>query len=279
MAALFLNRCSALLLVLLLTGCEALLFYPQRQLLRDPAAVGLAYREVSIPVADSALHGWWLPAQEPRATLLFAHGNAENISTHLASVYWLPSEGINVLLVDYRGYGRSPGRPSLDNAVADLQASWHWLLAQGDAAPLPLLGFGQSLGASLMGVAVAREREALAGRLKGLVLDAGFADYASIAREQAAKAPLTWLLQLPVAWAMPKGYDLIDALPQLPRAPLLIVHGRQDTVVGVQHAQRLFERAAQPKQLYLYDGGHIGSFHDRLSRQRLLDFIADSLAD
>ncbi len=279
MATLLLNwRYPGLLLLLLLAGCEGLLFHPQRALLRDPADIGVAYREVSIPVADSALHGWWLPAVDPRATLLFAHGNAENISTHIASVYWLPAQGINVLLVDYRGFGRSPGRPTVANAVADLRASWRWLLTQPDAADLPLLGLGQSLGASLMAVAVARERDALAGRLKGLVLEAGFSDYAGIAREQAAKSSLTWLLQKPAAWVMPVGYDAIDALPVLPAAPLLIVHGRQDAVVAVQHAQRLYQRALPPKRLYLYDGGHIASLQQPPGRQRLLDFIADSLA-
>lgn len=269
-----------LLLCFQLSACEGLLFFPQQQLLRTPADVGLSYSDVQITVDDSAtLHGWWLPAVgEATATVLFAHGNAENISTHIASVYWLPAQGINVLLVDYRGFGRSPGRPTVANAVADLRASWRWLLTQPDAADLPLLGLGQSLGASLMAVAVARERDALAGRLKGLVLEAGFSDYAGIAREQAAKSSLTWLLQKPAAWVMPVGYDAIDALPALPAAPLLIVHGRLDAVVAVQHAQRLYQRALPPKRLYLYDGGHIASLQQPPGRQRLLDFIADSLA-
>lgn len=276
MASAFLGRAAALCLaVVLLSGCEALLFFPQHQLLRTPEDVGLAYQDVRIPVGNTVLHGWWLPAEQPHATLLFSHGNAENISTHLASVYWLPKEGVNVLLIDYRGFGKSEGVPSVAAAVEDVRASWQWLLAeQGD---WPLFGLGQSLGASLMAAATAREAEALTGHIAGLVLDAGFTRYSAVAREQAAKSPLTWLLQWPVGWAMPSGFDPIDALSSLPPAPVLIIHGRRDPVIALHHAQQLHEQAKSPKSLYVYDGGHIESFHRAATRQRLLDFIDESV--
>ena len=276
MATTLLTRRALLLVVgVLLSGCEALLFFPQQQLLRTPKDVGLDYRDVHISGESGGLHGWWLPAEQPRATLLFTHGNAENISTHLASVYWLPKEGVNVLLVDYRGYGHSGGVPSVSGAVDDVRASWQWLLAeQGE---LPLFGLGQSLGASLMAVATAREAVALEGRLAGVVLDAGFTGYADVAKEQAAKNPITWLFQLPAAWAMPSGFDPVDALPMLPPAPLLIIHGRGDQVIAKHHAQKLYESANSPKSIYFYEGGHIESFHRPEGRQRLLDFIDENL--
>lgn len=68
MASAFLGRAAALCLaVVLLSGCEALLFFPQQQLLRTPEDVGLVYQDVRIPVGNTALHGWWLPAEQPRA--------------------------------------------------------------------------------------------------------------------------------------------------------------------------------------------------------------------
>ena len=97
-----------LVIALELGSCANLLFFPQRDLVLTPDQVGLAYRDVWFEAADGTrLHGWFLPAEKKMAlsaacTVLFLHGNAENISTHLASVSWLPAQGYNVFLFDYR---------------------------------------------------------------------------------------------------------------------------------------------------------------------------------
>lgn len=267
---------SLVLLVGLLSGCEALLFYPQSTLLRTPAQVGVTYEDVVLDGEGGVtLHAWWLPAEIPRATLIFAHGNAENISTHLAGVYWLPAQGINVLLVDYRGYGRSTGYPSVSGAVSDLQVAVRWL--EDKETGLPWFALGQSLGASLMGAAVTGLPPDGRRHLAGVVLDAGFSEYARIAKEQAAKHWLTWSFQYPAAWAMPDGYDLSESVPAISPAPLLLIHGERDAVIGVEHARRLYAAAKAPKQLFLYDGGHIETFQRPEGREALLDFIASSL--
>ena len=119
------SRVFVLIFVFVLSACESLLFFPQQQLVRSPADVGLAYADVRIAIADGGtVSAWWLPAEgKAEATVLFAHGNAENISTHLASVYWLPARGINVLLIDYRGYGQSYGEASVRGAQMDILAA------------------------------------------------------------------------------------------------------------------------------------------------------------
>ena len=107
----------SLLVTLQLGACTSLLFYPQRELVLTPDRVGLAYRDVWFKAADGTrLHGWFLPAgmnvvRGEACTVLFLHGNAENISTHIGNVAWLPGKGYNVFLFDYRGYGRSAGEP------------------------------------------------------------------------------------------------------------------------------------------------------------------------
>ncbi len=226
--------------LLCLSACEALLFYPQATLVRNPAQVGLRYEDVRLDsTGDVSLHGWWLPAEgEAVASVLFLHGNAENISTHLASVYWLPAQGVNVLLLDYRGYGQSTGTPSLAGVVADACSGIDEVLRRAAMQALPAFVLGQSLGASISGHALAHCRQTYPG-LAGVILDAGFTRYRDIARETAAGHWLTWALQYPAAWAMPKGYDLLDAMPRLPAVPLLLIHGRQDPVVPYHHAKAL----------------------------------------
>lgn len=265
--------------VMLSSACSRLLFYPDSDWQRTPADVGVAYRDIHLTAADGiALSAWWLPAQgEPRGTVLFLHGNAENISTHLASVYWLPEQGYQVLLLDYRGYGKSQGSPSLPEVFLDIDAALDWLLASGELRDQPLYVLGQSLGASLASYSLASHPQALA-RLDGVVLDAAFTGYSDIAQEVASRSWLTWLFQYPVAWSMPSGFDPVDHIAAIAPVPVLIVHGRQDQVIPYAHGQALMAAAGSPKSMLSYDGPHIATFMDMENRQHLLTFLRDAPA-
>jgi alpha-beta hydrolase superfamily lysophospholipase len=269
------RRWPAALLATLLTGCSGLLFVPMKPLVRTPADIGLQYRDVALTAADGTpLSAWWLPARGPaKGTVLFLHGNAENISTHIGSVYWLPAEGYQVLLLDYRGFGQSAGKPLIPEVFADIRAALDWLGKEPAARDVPLFLLGQSLGASLGGY-LAGADAALRARFKGVVLDAGFARYSWIAREAAAQSWLTWSLQWPIAWSMPDGYDLVDQVGRISPVPLLLIHGTQDEIVDYRHARALFEAAREPRFLLSYDGPHIGSFQDPGIRAALLGFFA-----
>ena len=115
----------ALLLALGLAGCTSTFFQPHRVLVQTPAQLGMDYQELGLRAQDgTALNAWYLPARGPaRATVLYLHGNAENISTHFANVAWMPVEGFNVLALDYRGYGASGGSPSLAGVQLDIDAA------------------------------------------------------------------------------------------------------------------------------------------------------------
>lgn len=266
----------AVAMAVALCGCSRLLFYPSPQMVRTPASVGLAYRQVEFHAQDGTrLSAWWLPVTgQAKGTVLFLHGNAENISTHLASVYWLPAEGYQVLLLDYRGFGLSAGEPGIPEVFQDIRAALAWLGADDSGGQPPLYLLGQSLGASLGGYLVGAEPEVRA-RFSAVVLDAGFARYSWAAREVAARSWLTWPLQWPIAWSMPDGYDLLDQVANISPVPLLLIHGTDDRIVDHHHAQALFDAAKEPRFLLSYDGPHIGSFQDPEIRRALLRFFAD----
>ncbi|WP_259643245.1 alpha/beta hydrolase, partial [Pseudomonas syringae] len=103
-------------LVLALTGCSSMLFYPEQGVPFTPDKARLQYQDVNLTAADGTrLHGWWLPAKEGvpvKGTVLHLHGNGGNLSWHLGGVWWLPEQGYQVLMLDYRGYGESQGEPS-----------------------------------------------------------------------------------------------------------------------------------------------------------------------
>jgi fermentation-respiration switch protein FrsA (DUF1100 family) len=262
-----------------LSGCSRFLFFPQKQWVRTPEQLGIEYEDVALTSADGTqLSAWWLEAYgEVKGTIVFFHGNAENISTHLGSVYWLPEKGYQVLILDYRGYGSSQGKPGIPEIFEDISAALEWTLAEPRANDKPIFVLGQSLGASMSGYVVAT-RQDLNDGLTGVVLDAAFASYPQITREVASRHWLTWAFQYPASWTMPRKYNLIDYVDQISPTPLLIIHGTQDTIIPFKNGEELFAAAREPKNFMRYDGPHIETFKDLQLREMMLSFFADAPA-
>lgn len=257
-------------LALLLSGCANLLFYPMSKLVALPSDWGLSYEDVTLKSEGLTLHGWWLPesADGPgKGTVYFLHGNAENISTHFHSVKWLPAQGYNVFLLDYRGYGLSEGEPDLPGVIADVRAGYAWLRERHGSAPLIVLG--QSLGGGLAGFAMATEPVKPAA----VVLDAAIASYPRIAGEVARRNWLTWPFAPLAEIAMPENYDFESVVGQLAGVPLLFFHSTEDSVVPQGHTRTLFELAHEPKYKVLTQGPHIATFALQENREHLLAFL------
>ena len=257
-----------------------MMFYPTTQWVRTPAQLGIEYEDLEIRSSDGTrLSAWWLKASgKPKGTVVFFHGNAENISTHIGSVYWLPEQGYQVLLLDYRGYGHSEGTPVFPEVLDDIVASLEWVLDDSQVQALPVYVLGQSLGATMSGYVVATRPE-LRARLTGVVLDAAFTRYSEMARDIAARSWLTWAFQYPVAWSMPDGYDLLDHIPQVSPVPLLLIHGTQDEIIPFANGEKLFIAAGEPKRFLQYDGPHIATFRDLELREMLLAFFTDAAGE
>lgn len=261
-------------LVVMLASCSGLFFFPYRGHLQTPDQLGLAYEDIYLKAADGVqLHAWFLPATGPvRGTVYYLHGNGENISTHIHSVHWLPDEGYNVLLLDYRGYGLSEGKAALPGALWDIKAGLQWLLEQRGIADKPLYLLGQSLGASLAIYFAATDKQARQ-HLSGVISDAAFTRYGDIVRHVAAGNWLTWLLQYPASWVVVKRYNPIDYIARITPLPLLVIHSRDDAVIPYQHGERLHQAAASPKQFLETRGFHGGTFNEAGNREVLLSFF------
>jgi fermentation-respiration switch protein FrsA (DUF1100 family) len=269
-----LTRIGSVLFVTLAAGCTTTFFQPQRVLIDTPASAGLEYQALAPRAADGVeLSAWFLPARgTARATVLFLHGNAENISTHYASVAWMPAEGFNVLALDYRGYGKSGGSPSLAGAQLDIDAALRTLLERPDVDRRRIVLFGQSLGGALAIHYAAHGAQR--GALRALIADSAFSDYRAIVSEKLAGFFLTWPFQWLPALTVDNGYSPLASVHALSPLPLLLIHGDGDPVVPPQHARRLYDAAAQPKELWMVPGaGHIQSLRDPGLRRRLGDFI------
>ena len=257
----------ALLLTGLLSACTAttsLFFYPQTVWVATPADAGLHYEDVWLTAADGTqLHSWWLPAQGDKPDsgimVLYLHGNAENISSHSRSIYWLPAAGVSVLALDYRGFGASSGQALLPSVLQDVEAAAAFLRSRFPQKKLIVLG--QSIGTAL-----AVNFVAAAGpqyQVQGLILDAAFTGFGSVAREAMSSSWLGWLIW-PFTVLVPADWD--PRHKTLPAdLPVLMLHSPDDRVVGYRQGRQLFEHwQQQPRRAPLCwldsRGPHIASF-------------------
>lgn len=269
-----LGALGPILAMTLLSGCGHLFLMPDEERVLNPGTLGVGFEEVRIDDGRGpVLQGWYLPAQSERVagSVLFLHGNAQNISNHLLSVYWLPERGFNVLLVDYRGYGASGGTATLSGSAADAQRALAYL-AEREAQAIPLAVLGQSLGGGLAPCAVARSPHR--SRIEAVILDSAFAGFRRIAREKLDAFWFTWPLQVPLSWTVPDEYSAVRYIADLSPIPVLVIHGKADRIVPVDHARSLFAAAEEPRSLWLVpEAGHIQALRREEVRDRLASYL------
>ncbi|NLF07507.1 MAG: alpha/beta hydrolase, partial [Pirellulaceae bacterium] len=218
-----------------------LIFFPTRY----PGGVwkpeGLEYEDAWFSSADGVrLHGWHVPHDNPRAVILFCHGNAGNV-THRASVLKILHDyaGASVMIFDYRGYGRSEGKPSGPGVLADARAARAWLAEREQIPESVIVLLGESIGGAVAVDLAARDGA------RGLVLESTFD-----ALPEVAAYHYPWL---PVRWAMRTRLDSASIIGRY-RGPLLQAHGDADAIVPLQLGRRLFDAAGEPKRFVLLPG-------------------------
>jgi hypothetical protein len=224
---------------------QNLIYYPPRYPLgfEPPEKYGLHLEEVWIRAGDGVrLNAFYFSNPSSRKVLLWFHGNAENIGYGLEQMKAFTELGVNILEVDYRGYGKSEGKPDEVGLYRDAEAAYRYLLEARRFQPEDVIFFGQSLGG-----AVAVE---LASRhpCGGLVLQSTFTSARDMARRMFA---------IPFfAFAIKSRFDSIGKMARV-RAPVLIVHGTNDEIVPFAMGQKLYALAPEPKQFLAVAGaGH-----------------------
>lgn len=257
-----------------LQACTHLMFAPMKELVRTPEQVGVEYKDIVIKSGnDTLLHGWHLPAVvDVKGSIVFFHGNGENISTHLATVYWLPEQGYEVFLVDYRGYGLSKGDVDLAGSIADVDAAIQYALDNKNSDKgLVVLGhsFGGSLG--LYSVAVSDIKDDIAA----VISIGAFSDYRQIVKDVLSRSWVTWIFQWPLSYTINNEYAPVDYVHRISPVPLLLMHSGDDEVVPYYHSESLFSLAQQPKYLERLTGDHNHTFQYEENRVILLDYLTN----
>jgi fermentation-respiration switch protein FrsA (DUF1100 family) len=239
-----------------------MVFHPDRTIEATPDDWGLGYQDVTLQADDGVpLHGWFLPGRPGAPVLLFLHGNAGNISHRGETVAIFHRLGLQVFIIDYRGFGRSGGSPSEEGLYRDARAAWRYLTEVRGLAPGDIVVFGRSLGGIVAAQLAAEMQPA------GVILESSFSSAKDVAR---ATFPLLSRLVL-----VRYRFDGEDAARRL-RCPVLVLHSPDDEVIPYALGRRLFEAAPNPKRFAELRGGHNDAFlRSQPQYERVLaDFIA-----
>jgi hypothetical protein len=171
--------------------------------------------------------------------LLWCHGNAGNIIHRLENLAELHHSGLAVFLFDYRGYGRSGGRPSEEGLYQDALAAYGHLTETRGVEPRRIVIFGRSLGSAVAGDLASRRPAA------GLILESAFPSIRHLAK--------AYLWGLPAHWFLTAQFNLAERLPKI-HMPVLVIHGDRDQTVPLSFGEQVFEAARPPKAFYRVEG-------------------------
>jgi len=213
----------------------AYVYYPSKLVEATPEAIGLRFEELTLVARDGVtLSAWWVPAaaETQARALIYFHGNAGNNGDRLDALRALHDLNVNVLIVDYRGYGRSAGRPTEQGTYLDALAAWDYLTRERGVAPNRIFILGRSLGGAVAAWLAAQTQPA------GAILESTFTSAPAMAGRMFPFLPIRLLCRF--------RYDTLSLLPRL-ACPVLIAHSPRDEIIPYQHGRELFAAAREPK--------------------------------
>lgn len=224
----------------------SMIFYPMSDVGETPENWGLQYEDVTMKTEDGIqLHAWFIPSTDSDRVLLFLHGNAGNISHRRESVSIFHKLGLSILIIDYRGYGKSEGKPSEAGLYIDARTAWHFLTGEKGIEKEKIMIFGRSLG----GVVAAN----LAAEVQPgyLFLESTFSSAKKMAKEvfpiMSRIVPLRFKL------------ETVEYIRNV-KSPLLIAHSPDDEIIPYELGEEVFQAANEPKFFIKLTGGHNGGF-------------------
>jgi uncharacterized protein len=217
-------------------------FFPSAGEDATPRDFGVEFEPVSIATRDGErLRGWWMRHPSPRASILYFHGNAGNLSMWAPILAGIVGRGYAVLAVDYRGYGLSTGQPSEQGLYRDVDAVVDYFSKHG-STNVPRVYWGRSLGVVMAAYASTVDSP------DRLILESGFPSARSLLRD----SPLMLGLSVFSSYRFPAAAFLERRTTP---APVLVLHGDADRIVPFGHGRALFERISGPKQFVTIRGG------------------------
>jgi len=233
--------------LLLRWGQTKLIFFPDRQIKSTPQAYGLNYEDIWLDLGEDKVHGWWIPTAKSSApALIYFHGNGSNLGDLTEIVAIFHQLEVSVLLIDYRGYGKSsPIFPNEARVYEDAEATWQYVTQVRKVEPARVFVYGHSLGG-----AIALDLAVKHPEMAGLITEGTFTSIGDMAGH------MPGLKIFPLNLVITQRFDSINKIESL-QTPILILHGTDDGVIPPLMANELFAAAPEPKQLKIFNrAGH-----------------------
>lgn len=216
-------------------------FFPGKIINVNPSQVGLAYEDLYIRTSDGVKINAWLSTSSPKAsTIIFAHGNAGTMGERVLKMKFWHDLGLNVLMFDYRGYGRSGGYPTEKGIYLDAEAVYDYLQSRKDIDSNRMIGYGASLGGVVI-IDLATKR-----KLSAIIIESSFTSAKDMARRLYPMVP---------SFLMSIKFDSESKIGKI-TCPKLFLHSREDQTIPFRIGQKLYQAASEPKSFLLIHGGH-----------------------
>lgn len=222
------------------------IYFPARELIATPANIQLPYEDILLKTDDGfVIHGWFVPYQDARNTIVFFHGNAGNISHRLDTIQMFHKTGANIFIIDYRGYGKSEGTPTEEGTYKDALAAWHYLTVERHIPSGQIIISGRSLGGAIAAWLATQTHPA------ALILESTFVSVVNMGKKYYPYLPVELLARI--------RYPTIDRIA-LVTSPVMIVHSINDEIIPYEQGRELFKKANSPKEFLGIRGGHNDGF-------------------
>ena len=235
------------------------LFYPMKEIEYLPSRMGLQYEDVFFETCDNIqLNGWFLASPNSRYTVIFCHGNAGNISHRIEKIKFFHDLGCNTFIFDYRGFGKSKGRPYENGLYLDVQGAYDYLLSR-NINPEQLIGYGESIGGAVIIDLAAKYK------LKALIVDSTITCAKDMAKIAYPFLPY---------WVFSSRLDSLSKIKSV-TVPKLMIHSVNDEIVPFKLGRKLFEAAPEPKEFLEIRGGHNSNFFESetLLKEKVASFL------
>ena len=223
------------------------IFFPVKEIVFNPEAINLSFEDVYLKTRDDKkINGWFIPYEKAKYTLLFLHGNAGNIGDRLDKINMLRELGLDIFIIDYRGFGRSQGRPSERGMILDAETAYDYLSNRRKISPEKIILYGESLGT------VAAVNIASRFPVKAVIIEGGFSSGKDMGRIYYPFIP-SFIFS-----------DMLNSLRNMNKvkAAKLFLHSADDEIVPFTLSKKLFDSASSPKVFKELRGSHNDAFLD-----------------